>query len=95
MFVHTCEELQEVVEHVGDSQHHLREQPGGGDLRGAVLHKPHRYDSQRQVRLDHPTCSATAIIITAITRIVTVVPITMMTAKNRYVWITRPAVQQQ
>ena len=63
MFVHTCEELQEVVEHVGDSQHHLGEQPGGGDLGGAVLHRPHRYHSQGQVRLDHPACSAAATIV--------------------------------
>ncbi len=62
MFVRTCEELQEVVEHVSDSQHHFREQPGGGDLRGAVLHRPDRYHSQGQVCLDHPACSTTAII---------------------------------
>jgi hypothetical protein len=62
-FGRTSEELQEVVEHVGDSQHHLWEQPGGGDLCGAVLYRPHGYDSQRQVRLDHPACNATAMML--------------------------------
>lgn len=63
MFVHTCKELQEVVEHVGHSQHHFREQPGGGDLCGAVLYRPHSYGSQGQVRLDYTACSATPMLL--------------------------------
>ena len=33
----TCKELQEVIEHVGNSEHHFRQQPGGGNFCCGVL----------------------------------------------------------
>lgn len=39
---HTCEELHKVIEHVGNPQHHFRQQPGGCDFcRGVFEHLDH------------------------------------------------------
>lgn len=52
----TCEELQEVVEHVGDSQHHFWKQPGGRHFCGGVLQRLHSNRRACEVMLDHAAC---------------------------------------
>lgn len=52
----TCEVLQKVVEHVGNSQHHLWKQPGGGHFCGCVLHCLYSNGGACEVMLDDAAC---------------------------------------